>query len=548
MARASSTTASAGAGLVLLTLASGQFLMMLDSSVMNVSIATVAEDVGTTVTGIQVAITLYMLVMATMMITGGKIGTMIGRRKAFSIGCVVYGTGSLITALAPNVTVLYLGWSILEGLGAALIMPAIVGLIATNFPREERPRAYGLVAAAGAIAVAAGPLIGGFMTTYYSWRWVFAGEVVLVFAILILGRRIKDAPAGGRTKFDVVGAVLWAVGLGMGVFGVLQSGAWGWVSPKPDAPTLLGLSAVTWLLIGSVVVLRVFMAWEGRVLAKGEEPLIRFSMLKNVQLQGGLAIFFFQFLVQAGMFFVVPLFLSVALGLSAFETGVRLLPLSLAVLLSAVGVPKLYPHASPRRVVQVGLLGMSAGLIVLMGALEVGAGPEIVTLPFILVGLGIGALSSQLGAVTVSALPDEMSGEVGGLQNTMTNLGASLGTALAGSLLIGALTASFLSGIAQNPAVPASVVSQAETQLVGGAPFVSDAQLQDALDAANVPPEAASAIVDENEAARIDALRSSLFVLILFALVALFFTRRIPAGPAGAAAAAAPDRARPQPG
>ena len=548
MASASRTTASAGAGLVLLTLASGQFLMMLDSSVMNVSIATVAEDVGTTVTGIQVAITLYLLVMATMMITGGKIGTMIGRRKAFSIGCVVYGTGSLITALAPNVTVLYLGWSILEGLGAALIMPAIVGLIATNFPREERPRAYGLVAAAGAIAVAAGPLIGGFMTTYYSWRWVFAGEVVLVFAILILGRRIKDAPAGGGTKFDVVGAVLWAVGLGMGVFGVLQSGAWGWVSPKPDAPTLLGLSAVTWLLIGSAVVLRVFMAWEGRVLAKGEEPLIRFSMLKNVQLQGGLAIFFFQFLVQAGMFFVVPLFLSVALGLSAFETGVRLLPLSLAVLLSAVGVPKLYPHASPRRVVQVGLLGMSAGLIVLMGALEVGAGPEIVTLPFVLVGLGIGALSSQLGAVTVSALPDEMSGEVGGLQNTMTNLGASLGTALAGSLLIGALTASFLSGIAQNPAVPASVVSQAETQLVGGAPFVSDAQLQDALDAANVPPEAASAIVDENEAARIDALRSSLFVLTLFALVALFFTRRIPAGPAGAAAAAAPDRARPQPG
>ena len=152
---------AAATGVVLLTLASGQFLMTLDSSVMNVSIAQVAEDVGTTVTGIQTAITLYTLVMATLMITGGKIGTMIGRRRAFAIGCVIYGCGSLTTALAPNLTVLIIGWSFLEGVGAALIMPAIVALVASNFPAPERPRAYGLVASAGAIAVAAGPLIGG---------------------------------------------------------------------------------------------------------------------------------------------------------------------------------------------------------------------------------------------------------------------------------------------------------------------------------------------------------------------------------------------------
>lgn len=159
MARASS---GASAGFVLITLSSGQFLMMLDSSVMNVAIATVAEDLGTTVTGIQTAITLYMLVMATMMITGGKIGTMIGRRRAFSLGCVIYGAGSLTTALAPNVAVLYFGWSLLEGLGAALILPAIVALVATNFAADARPRAYGLIMAAAAIAVATGPLIGGF--------------------------------------------------------------------------------------------------------------------------------------------------------------------------------------------------------------------------------------------------------------------------------------------------------------------------------------------------------------------------------------------------
>src|SRR5215213_6944426 len=191
MATEKSTRAT---GMVLLTLASAQFLMTLDSSVMNVSIAQVAEDIGTTVTGIQTAITLYTLVMATLMITGGKVGQILGRKRAFSIGCVIYGAGSLTTALAPSLPVLLIGWSFLEGVGAALIMPAIVALVAANFSQGERPRAYGLVAAAGAIAVAAGPLIGGLLTTYASWRWVFAGEVLIVAVILTLTGKITDIP------------------------------------------------------------------------------------------------------------------------------------------------------------------------------------------------------------------------------------------------------------------------------------------------------------------------------------------------------------------
>src|SRR4051812_36093077 len=208
-------TKATGAALVLLTLCCAQFLMTLDSSVMNVSIATVAKDVGTSITGIQTAITLYTLVMATMMITGGKIGTIIGRRKAFSIGCVIYAAGSLTTALAPNLPILVLGWSLLEGLGAALIMPAIVALVASNFGPAARPRAYGLIASAGAIAVAVGPLIGGLVTTYFSWRWVFAAEVLIAGGILLVARRIKDAPAQERSPIDVVGIVLSAAGLGL---------------------------------------------------------------------------------------------------------------------------------------------------------------------------------------------------------------------------------------------------------------------------------------------------------------------------------------------
>ena len=217
MTTAAETAPSAratGATLVLLTLASGQFLMTLDSSVMNVSIATVAKDVGTTVTGIQGAITAYTLVMAALMITGAKIGAIIGRKRAFAIGCVIYGCGSLTTAIAPSLPVLLFGWSFLEGVGAALILPAIVALVAGNFPTERRPAAYGLVAAAGAIAVAVGPLIGGFFTTYFSWRWVFAGEVLVVLVILLLTRRIADAPSEERRGLDVVGTVLSAAGSG----------------------------------------------------------------------------------------------------------------------------------------------------------------------------------------------------------------------------------------------------------------------------------------------------------------------------------------------
>jgi Na+/melibiose symporter-like transporter len=270
------------------------------------------------------------------------------------------------------------------------------------------------------------------------------------------------------------------------------------------------------------------LSWEDRLIAQGKEPLINLPRLRNPTLRGGLIAFMFQYLLQAGLFFVIPLFLSVALGLSAIATGVRLLPLSITLLLAAVGVPRLFPRASPRLVVRVGFLALFAGIAVLILLLDISAGPEIVTWPMLLAGLGIGALASQLGAVTVSSVPDERSGEVGGLQNTVTNLGASVGTALAGALLFSALTSSFFTGIANNPDVPSSVSSKAQVELTSGVPFVSDSDLQTALDDAHVRPEVADAIVDENANARIAGLRAALAVLGLFALAAFVAARRLP--------------------
>ena len=269
-----------GGRIVLLTLAAAQFLMTLDSSVMNVAIATVAKDVGTTVTGIQFAITLYTLVMAAFMITGGKVGQIIGRKRAFMIGCVVYGCGSAITALAKSLPVLIVGWSVLEGLGAALIMPAVVALVATNFGRTERPRAYGLVASAGAVAVAVGPLVGGLFTTYLSWRWVFVGEVVLVLGILALSQthgrlagRPRCAPRPGRHP-----AVRRRARHGrlrrhpLGHLGLRAAQA-------RRAP-VAGMSPVVWLLLGGGAVLALFALWESRRLRHRQAALVDPRMLK----------------------------------------------------------------------------------------------------------------------------------------------------------------------------------------------------------------------------------------------------------------------------
>jgi predicted MFS family arabinose efflux permease len=258
------------------------------------------------------------------------------------------------------------------------------------------------------------------------------------------------------------------------------------VKPKPGAPQWLGLSPTIWMMLAGGVVLWLFLGWENRRLSRGSEPLVNPAILRRPVLRGGLIAFFFQYMLQGGLFFAVPLFLSVALGLSAIDTGVRLLPLSITLLIAAAGIPKLFPQVSPRRVVRIGFVLLFAGIVVLVAALDAGAGPEIVTWPMLLAGFGVGALASQLGSVTVSSVPDEQSSEVGGLQNTITNLGISIGTALAGAIVIAALTSSFLTGIQQNPDVPASVKSEASTK------------------------------------------RTALAILAFFALIAMLFTGRIP--------------------
>src|SRR5687768_11408997 len=262
--------------------------MVLAGRVMNMSISQIVADLDTTIQGVQLAITAYTLVMAALMLAGAKLGDIIGRDRTFAIGLAIYGLGSLTTALSPNLTVLLIGWSLIEGIGAALVMPAIVSLIAGIYSGAQRALAFGIVGGVAGAAIAAGPLIGGWVTTELSWRYVFAAEVVIVIAILRLRGSLRAAPqaSGRRPRLDGVGVLLSALGLGFVVFGILKSSEWGLIEPR-GALTLggqeitpFGFSAVPFLIIGGLALLAAFTLWEDRRERRGLDTLLDRRLLR----------------------------------------------------------------------------------------------------------------------------------------------------------------------------------------------------------------------------------------------------------------------------
>ena len=317
---------------VVLILGAAQFVMVLDSTVMNVSISAVVEDLDSSVTAMQSAITFYTLTMAATMLLGAKLGDIWGRRRALVIGSIVYAIGSLMTAFSPNMTVLFLGWSIIEGLGAVLVIPAIAALLADNYEGRERVTAFAAIGAVSGAGVAAGPLIGGFMTTYFSWRYVFVGEVVILVFVVIFAGRIAEKSARQSIRIDVLSVALSALGLVGVVFGMLQSKVWGWIVPL-HSPVVngveiapLGISLTAWFIVLGIVLLVLFFARQRQLVAKGRDPLLHVDLLSIRQLRSGLSVLGGQYAIIAGLFFMVPVYLQMTLGFDALQTGVADLP------------------------------------------------------------------------------------------------------------------------------------------------------------------------------------------------------------------------------
>lgn len=517
---------TAGWGVIIM-LAAAQFIMVLDTTVMNVSITQVAADLNTTVVGMQTAITVYTLVMAAFMLIGGKLGDRWGVKRGYAIGLLVYGAGSLTTALAPNLGVLLIGWSFIEGFGAVLVIPAIAALTAATYSGRQRALAYGILGGVSGASAALGPLIGGWVTTYFTWRLVFAAETAVVL-VLMLFLRLIPATQGRKTKLDLVGAFLSAAGLGAAVYGILRSSQWGWVTPKAAAPiTPLGLSPTFWLIVIGVILLGVFARYERRVMAAGREPLVDLGLLQLPALRAGLNTLLCQQFIIMGTFFVLPLYLQVVLGYNAMETGVKILPLSVGLFVFALIGSSLTGRFSPKRIVLVGLTSMLVGEVLLVGFIEPtlsGAGFYIALL---LVGSGLGLLASQLGNVIMSSVAPERGSEAGGLQGTSQNLGASLGTALAGSILIGALVLNFQQLVLADPAL-AGVSQDVAAAAELNPNFITSEQVSIQATAAGIPAEQVDAIVVNYEKSQLAALRASLAGIALFTLIAWWYVWSIP--------------------
>jgi MFS family permease len=519
----------------MLILASAQFVMVLDSSVMNVAISQIVEDLHTSIQGVQTAITLYTLVMAAFMLLGAKLGDILGRNRAFAIGLAIYGVGSLTTALSPSLAVLLVGWSGVEGFGAVLVIPAIAALTAATYEGQARALAYALLGGIAAIAVAAGPLIGGWVTTEFSWRYVFAGETVVVILILLLRGQITQAPAAERRpRLDVVGVLLSSSGLGVMVFAILRSSVWGFVKPRTP-PTIngteitpLSFSPVPFMVLGGLALLGAFAAWEQRCARLGRDQLLDTTLLRNVQLRAGLSTMLGQQLVLMGTFFVIPVYLQVVLGLDAFETGKRLLPLSVAMLVFALLGPRIAARRSPRIVAQVGLVAVSLGAIVLLATLDVKLNDTGFKVALGLIGAGAGLLASQLGNVIMSSVAPTKTSEGGGLQGTAQNLGSSLGTAIIGAVLLASLATGFSERIADNPNVPAAARETIVAEAAKGIDIVPVAAAEKAALEGGLTQEQASAVAADYGDAQLDALRLALGAVALAALLSLCFTRRLP--------------------
>ena len=527
---------SGGLGLPIVIFASAQFVMVLDSSVMNVSISQIVADLHTTIQGVQLAITAYTLVMAALMLAGAKLGDILGRERTFALGLAIYACGSLTTALSPNLGFLLLGWSLIEGLGAVLVMPAIVSLVAGTYSGKQRAVAFGIVGGVAGVAVAAGPLIGGWVTTEFSWRYVFAGEVVIVAIILLARRRLPRvaAVAGPRPKLDLVGVGLSALGLGLVVFGILKSSEWGLIEPKGALTiggteiTPFGFSVVPFLFVAGGASLYAFTVWEGRRERQGRDTVLDRSLLKIEHLRGGLSTLAMQQLILLGTFFVLPVYLQVVLGLNAFDTGKRLFPMSVTMLLAASLGPRLASRLSPRRVAQLGLAALVGASVLLLGTIDVKLDETEFAIALAVFGVGAGLLLSQLSNVIMSSVDPSKTNETAGLQGTAQNLGASLGTALIGAVLIASLTNGLVSRVEQNPAVPSKVSDEVAKRAQKGIPVVSVSDVEKAGRDAGLPPRQAEAIADDYGDAQLQGLKRAIGAIALLSLVAFWFTRHLP--------------------
>ena len=413
---------------VLVPLALAQFICSFAGSNMNVMINDMSEDLDTTVQGIQTAITIFLLVMAALMIPGGKLTDRYGRKRCLIVGLAIYGVGALISAISPNLGVLIIGNSILEGVGTALLIPPVYILTTLLFTElTSRARAFGAISAMGGVGAAAGPLIGGLITTALSWRAAFVFQALISVVIIVLSRHIKDPlPPDPTSVFDTGGAVLSAVGLILIVMGILAADNNVWLM-------------VSLLVAGALVLLWFFLSIRAKERA-GKEPLLSTSLFRNRTSNLGLATQNFQWLVLMGLSFTVAAYLQVVRGYNAIETGVIFTAATVGLLLSSFGAERFAKRRAQRTLIVMGFAITVVGIIVLITTVSESSSPWAFAPGLFLAGFGIGVMLTPSVNLVQSSFGEDQQGEISGLSRSVSNLGSSLGTAIAGTILVAGLS------------------------------------------------------------------------------------------------------------
>ncbi len=511
----------------LLVLSLGLAIIIIDTTLLNVSLSTIIRELKTDIQSIQWVITAYSLMLAAFTITGGRIGDLFGRRKMFMTGAVIFAVGSFIASISHSVGILLVGESIIEGIGAALMMPATASLLVANYRGRDRAIAFGFWGGIAGASSAIGPIVGGYLTKYYSWRWGFRINVfvaiLLIIGTILLVKESRDTKE--KPKLDLLGVALSALGLLGIVFGIIEASSYGWFWAKQDF-SIFGLSPVPFALILGVMFIHLFFLWQAKIEKEGKTPLVSLKLFLNKTFRVGVVTTAIVSLGLVGLLFAMPVFLQSVLKLDALSTGLALLPLSVTMLIMAPLSGFLSTRIPVRYIIMAGLIIDAVGMLILRSSISETATTSSIIPGLVILGLGMGMAMAQINNVTLSSVPVYQAGEASGVSNTMRQVGSSLGAAIIGAVLLSVLASRLASGINESRVIPDFAKPQfvnAVSKQTSNVEFGGGAKLSTA-----VPPAVATEIRSISRHSTVDATKTAMLYAAFFAFLGFISSLFLP--------------------
>lgn len=513
----------------------GLAIIIIDTTLLNVSLGNLIRDLNTDIQSIQWVITAYSLTLAALTITGGRLGDLFGRKKMFVLGAIIFAIGSFIASISTSVNMMIIGESIIEGVGAALMMPATASLLVSTYKGRDRAIAMGMWGGVAGAASAIGPILGGFLTSNYSWRWGFRINV-FVAIILVLGSLIIKECRDKEEKrsLDFLGIILSSFGMLFFVFGIIESSKYGWWRAKEvfaafgHSLNFGDISIVPYSILLGLIFIVLFVLWELKVAKSKNTPLVSMTLFKNQQFTSSLITTSVMAIGQAGIIFSFPIFFQAVRGLDAYQTGLAFLPMSITSFLVAPLSVIFSKKVSPKIMIQIGLFISILSSIVLRNALVIDAVASDFIPGMILYGLGMGLMMAQISNMSLSAVSVEEAGEASGVNNTFRQIGSTLGSAIIGAALLTALSTNMANGVKESKIIPEQAkvqISEAASSQSSNIDFGGGAKLS-----TNTPPVIANEITKISHQATTDANRMALLYAIFFTSIGFIVSFKLPGG------------------